>query len=318
MKIKSKNFISTLGIVLILNLAITYLQQGKTDCKKELDKTPYIGRNVFTKSTIASIEKDFIILKNCGNLDSVDIKLLCSPLLISIMNLSDAQPKNITYKVILEHFKAFQKTEEYKRLREAVTAAKILSEKTATTDEFEKHKDLFLKIGVTSSELDSIKVIIQSDTSKGMTFQEVYKKYFRPSVNSTPANIESVKFKPLIDIKSAIKEGKTKKKKVLLYFTGYSVTNARYVEKKILTDVNVKNLMTENFLYFNAYVDDRKIDNVTQSTVGQKFHKILKDNFNRNDIPYFCIIDSDGKILSDIGYTNDTEEFIRFLKNGLK
>ena len=139
-----------------------------------------------------------------------------------------------------------------------------------------------------------------------------------PLQKDKSATTEKIEFTPLVDLENAIKIGKKNKNNVLLYFTSYACVNSRKLEDNILTNSQVKSLLTENFSFFIAYLDDNTIDKSTHSTLGEKFGKLQKEKFKSIEQPYFYIIDYNGKVLSEISYTNDTEVFIAFLEKGLK
>jgi len=305
-----------ISAILLISL-VSCGQPGKFDCKKTLDGIPYFLRHSITESS-DSLQIDFEILKDCGELDSIDSELLTGPMLGSIMIQQATNDKVITYNTILKSIKAFKKTDNYSKFRDAIIASKTLENKIITVDEFEKDKDLLVKAGMPISELDAFKDFIQSHYSQKMTYKEAFTKYSASKQNSQPPPPDKIVFNKLVDIESAIKTAKESGKRVLLYFSCYACVNARKVEDRILTDNQVKTLLTEKFSYFIAYTDDRGEDKATNSTVGKKFIKLQSDNFKSSYQPYFCIIDNSGKVLSEIGYTNKTEEFIAFLNNGLK
>jgi thioredoxin-related protein len=292
-------------------------QTNKFECKKILDRSPYFLRHKVTEPS-DSLQMDFDVLRSCGNLDSIDSELLTGPMLGTILIQHATKDKEVTYKTILKSINAFKKTDNYAKFRDAIIASKTLENKIVTADGFENDKELLIKAGMSQSELDDFKVFIQSMTSQKMTYKEAFTKYSSSKQNSQPSPPDKIEFRKLSDIESAIKTGKENGKKVLLYFSCYACVNARKVEDRILTDNNVKSLLVEKFNYFIAYVDDRSEDKATNSTVGKKFIKLQADNFKTDYQPYFCIIDNDGKVLSEIGYTNKPEEFIEFLNKGLK
>jgi thioredoxin-related protein len=139
-----------------------------------------------------------------------------------------------------------------------------------------------------------------------------------PLQKNKSATTEKIEFTPLVDLENAIKIGKENKNNVLIYFTCYACVSSRKLEDNILTNSQVKSLLTENFSFFIAYLDDNTIDKSTNSTVGEKFMKLQKDTFKSTFQPYFYIIDYNGKVLSEISYTNDKEAFIAFLEKGMK
>lgn len=292
-------------------------QQNAADCNKILERTPYfISHSV--AETNDSLQMDFDILKNCGKLDSIDSELLTGPMLGSIMIQHLTNDKKVTYNTILKSINAFKKTDYYSRFRDAMIASKTLEHKIVSADAFEKDKELLLKAGLSQSELDSFKTYIQSNPSQKMTYREAFAKYSSTKEIPQLPPPDKIEFNKLVDIESAIKTGKENGKRVLIYFSCYACVSARKVEDGILTDNQVKTLLTEKFAYFIAYTDDRTEDKASNSTLGKKFIKIQADNFKSSYQPYFYIIDDNGKVLSEIGYTGKTEEFIEFLNKGLK
>jgi thioredoxin-related protein len=292
-------------------------QQDKIDCEKTLDKTPYFISHSVTEPN-DSLQIDFDILRNCGKLDSIDSKLFTGQMLGLIMIQYPTKDKVITYNTLLKSINAFKKTEHYPKFREAIIASNTLENKIVTTEDFEKDKELIVKAGMPQSELDDFKTFIMSIKSQKMTYKEAFALYSSKKKNSLPSPTEKIEFNKLVDIESAQKTSKENGKKVLLFFSCYNCINARKMEDRILTDNQIKSLLAENFNYFIAYTDDQSEDRTTNSTVGKKFLNLQANNFKTNYQPYFCIIDEEGKILSEIGYTNKTEEFIEFLNKELK
>lgn len=292
-------------------------QSSKLDCKKNLDKVPYFVRYNITEPS-DSVQIDFDILKSCGNLDSIDSELLTGPMLGSIMIQLATNDKKVTYKTILNGINEFKKTENYAKFRDMIIISKILEKKIVTTEGFETDRELLAKVGMSQSELDAFKLFIQANSSQRITYKEALTKYSASKQNSQPLPPDKIEFTKLVDIESAVKTGKENGKRVLLYFSCYACVNARKVEDKILTDNQIKTLLEEKFSYFIAYTDDNSEDKFSNSTVGKKFIKLQTDNFRTNYQPYFCIIDNNRNVLSEIGYTSKTDEFIEFLNQGLK
>jgi thioredoxin-related protein len=261
---------------------------------------------------------DLDILKSCGKLDSIDTELFTGPMLGLILIQHPTNDKQKTYNSILKSINEFKKTDNYTKFRDAIIASNALENKIVTTNGLEEDKELLLKAGMPQSELDSFRLFIRSNYQQKMTYKEAFTKYSASRQKSKSPLPDKIEFNKLVDIENAIKAGKESEKRVLLYFSCYACVNARKVEDRILSDNQVKILLTERFTYFIAYTDDQSEDKSTGSTVGKKFIKLQTDNFKTNYQPYFCIIDNNGKVLSEIGYTNKTEDFIEFLNKGLR
>lgn len=292
-------------------------QWNNFDCSEILDKTPYFIRHKAIE-TSDSLQIDFDIIKSCGKLDSIDGELLIGPMLGPLIVQQATNDEKITYRSILKSINEYKKTDNYSKLREAIIASKTLENKIVSADEFEKDKELLIRAGLTLSELDDFKIFIQKNSDIKMTYKEAFAKYSESKQNSQSPPPDKIEFRKLIDVESALKTGKETGKRVLIYFSGYACVNARKVEDRILTDNQIKTLLTEKFSYFIAYTDDHSEDKATNSTMGKKFIKLQADYFKSDYQPYFCIIDNKGKVLSEIGYTNKTEDFLEFLNKGLK
>lgn len=309
-----KTLISTL--ILFISFK-SFGQSVKIDCNKTLKNVPYFAGHRPSPSK-DSLLLDLEILKTCGNLDSIDVEFLNGTLIAQITIELVNENKKVTYKAILDYFSEFKKTEQYSTNREVIIVSKTLEKKIATVDEFEKDRILLEKIGMTSSELDNFKQFIEVNAYKKMTYKEAFSNYSVSKQNEKTDLPAKIEFKKLTDLESAIKIGKENGKRVLLYFSCYACINARKIEDRILTDNQVKTLITQKSSHFIAYTDDKSEDDIAKTTVGKKFIKLQTDNFKTNYQPYFCIIDDSGKVLSEIGYTSSTGEFIEFLNKGLK
>ncbi|MBL7888650.1 MAG: hypothetical protein JNL24_03800 [Bacteroidia bacterium] len=304
-------------ILFILLFSAPLFSQAQKDCKQVLDKIPYFVSHAVTEPN-DSINNDFDILKSCGNLDSIDSELLSGPMIASILMQHATEEKLITYHTILKSFNSFKQSENYSKLRNAIIASKTLENKIVSIEVFEKDKELLLQAGLPPSELEPFKKFIQSNDFQNITYKQAFALYSLSKDNTASTLPEKLEFTKLTDLESAIKTGKGNGKKVLLYFSGYACVNARKIEDRVLIDNQVKSIIAEKFNYFIAYTDDKTEDIATGSTVGAKFIKLQTEQFKTNYQPYFCIINESGKVLSEIGYTNNTQEFIEFLNKGLK
>lgn len=303
-------------LTLILSLS-SFGQRSNIDCSKTINKVPYFARQNSSPSK-DSILLDLEIIKTCGNLDSIDVDILNGPMVAQITIQLTNDKKKVTYKAIIDSFNEFKKTTTYLTNREIFIASKTLEKKIVTIEEFENDRLLLQKIGMPNSELDNFKKFIEANPSQKLTYKEAFSLYTTSKDNKTSDIPSKIEFSKLTDIETAIKAGKENGKKTLLYFSCYGCINARKIEDRVLIDNKIKTLIVQNFNYFIAYTDDNSEDEITKTTVGKKFIKMQTDNFKTNYQPYFCIIDDSGKVLSEIGYTNKTEEFIEFLNKGLK
>lgn len=236
---------------------------------------------------------DFDILKKCGELDSIDSSLLLNESWINVimmnrlyMNYPFGTNDTIlkfnqvtTYDTILRYIDVYKKTKQYTEFRSGFMSSTQLIEK-------QKSKDAF------------------------------FEKYLNVNGIRTPPAPEKIEFNKLEDVKTAIQIAKKSGKRALLYFSCHTCAKAQEVENGILTYDPIKRLVAENFSCFIAHTDDKEVDPKTNSTLGKKFSKLQLDKFKADLQPYFCIIDYNGKVLSEIFYTSYTEDFIDFLNKG--
>ena len=119
-------------------------------------------------------------------------------------------------------------------------------------------------------------------------------------------------------------------KPVLVDFTGYSCSNCKKMEASVLTNPEVRQLITENFVLISLFVDDKTaleepfkvVENnktYTIKTLGDKWNYLQRHKFSANAQPYFVILDNDGKPLTKPFYfSENTQEFLDFLNSGLR
>ena len=88
------------------------------------------------------------------------------------------------------------------------------------------------------------------------------------------------------------------------------------MNETVLSDEQVKSIIKSNYVYFSAHVDDKTLEG--NSSIGDKYMKIQTEKFQSNTQPNFFIVDENGAIIDNIGYTNKVEEFIAFLTKGIK
>lgn len=279
-------------IVSFIILALTSCGQPKaSDCAIVLKRTPYFIRHGFERND--SLQMDFDILKKCGELDSIDSALLLNESWMMVimtnswyMNYTFGNKDNIlqnnqvtTYDTILRYIYLYKKSSQYTEFRSGFMSPTQRIEKQKSNDAY-------------------------------------FEKYLNANGVRTPPAPEKIEFYRLEDIKTAIQIAKKSGKRALLYFSCHTCAKALEVENGILTYDPIKRLMAENFSCFIAHTDDKEVDPKTNSTLGKKFSKLQLDKFKTDLQPYFCIIDYNGKVLSEIFYTSYTEDFIDFLNKG--
>jgi hypothetical protein len=101
-------------------------------------------------------------------------------------------------------------------------------------------------------------------------------------------------------------EAKRTKQNIFIDFTGYTVTNCRFMEQTIFSRDDVKDLL-KNFVLVRLYTDNGTPDNDANA-------KMEESRFNTIGLPYYVIISPEDKLLATFpGFTRDVEAFKSFL-----
>lgn len=267
-------------------------QQKAKDCEVLLKKTPYFIRHGLFE-TNDSLQLDFEILRKCGELDSIDSAILLNESWINVIMMNRMFSSSLfgindsvfttnqvaTYDTILRYIDDYRGTEQYTEFRSRFVSPVQLVERQKRKDAFfEEH---FNRIGI-----------------------------------RTPPAPDKIEFINLGDIKTAIQIAKKNGKRALFYFSSHTSAEAQELEKGLLTYDPIKRVMSENYICFVAYTDEKELDPKTGLTFGKKYKKLQLEKFKSDLQPYFCIVDDNGKVLSEIFYTIYTEDFIEFLNKG--
>lgn len=113
------------------------------------------------------------------------------------------------------------------------------------------------------------------------------------------------------DLDIAIEKAKTENKPIFIYFTGHGLPLNNNVKSNILLkNETTFNLLKNNYINAWLYVNDK--------VNGQKWIEYQKNNFKYIAQPYFCILNSNGIIISkgiDYGdaYKNLEQELKKYI-----
>ena len=132
------------------------------------------------------------------------------------------------------------------------------------------------------------------------------------------------------DFDLGIQVAKSEGKPVMIDFTGFGCVNCRKMEAAVWTDERVKEMITNDYVLIQLFVDDKtplpEPIEVTENnqprklrTVGDKWSYLQRTKFGANTQPFYVLLDNDGNLLtSPRSYDEDVEAYISFLKEGLK
>ena len=132
------------------------------------------------------------------------------------------------------------------------------------------------------------------------------------------------------DYDSGIQAAKAEGKPVMIDFTGFGCVNCRKMEAAVWTDNRVKDMITNDYVLIQLFVDDKTplpepIEVMENNqprklrTVGDKWSYLQRTKFGSNTQPFYVLLDNEGNLLtSPRSYDEDVEAYISFLKEGLK
>ena len=132
------------------------------------------------------------------------------------------------------------------------------------------------------------------------------------------------------DYDSGMQAAKAAGKPVMIDFTGFGCVNCRKMEAAVWTDNRVKDMITNDYVLIQLFVDDKTplpepIEVMENNqprklrTIGDKWSYLQRTKFGSNTQPFYVLLDNEGNLLtSPRSYDEDVEAYISFLKEGLK
>ena len=109
--------------------------------------------------------------------------------------------------------------------------------------------------------------------------------------------------------REALDRARREAKLVLVNFTGYACTNCHWMKANMFTRPEIAQAM-KDFVLVELYTDGT-------DAASEENQKLQDEKFSTVAIPYYAIVDSDGKVVSSFpGLTKNAQEFLTFLKSG--
>lgn len=154
---------------------------------------------------------------------------------------------------------------------------------------------------------------------------------FAPPMKTQDFNlVEEQEVKPMFtDYEEGMKYAKEHNMPVMIDFTGYGCVNCRKMEAAVFVDPTVADIMTNDYVLIQLYVDDKTklaepfevIENgspAKKRTVGQKWSYLQSSKFGANAQPFYVLLDNEGNPLAkSYSYDEDIDKFLTWLKSGL-
>jgi len=113
------------------------------------------------------------------------------------------------------------------------------------------------------------------------------------------------------NLEKALATAKTENKRVFIDFTGYTCTNCRWMEANVFVKKEVEAEMSK-FVLARLYTDG-------DGEIYEKQQQYLETNFQTVALPYYAILEPDGKTVSTFpGLTRNSADFVDFLQKSNK
>ncbi len=110
------------------------------------------------------------------------------------------------------------------------------------------------------------------------------------------------------DFAGALKQAKAENKRIFVDFTGYTCTNCRWMEANVFPEKEVEAELAK-FVRVKLFTDG-------EGEVYERQQQMEQQLFGTVALPFYAIIDKDGKPLSSFGgLTRNTNEFVEFLRS---
>lgn len=179
---------------------------------------------------------------------------------------------------------------------------------------------LYMIPGLTNSKYANLKLL------SGFAPPLFYSLYDKKT--EAPLGLEAYK-----DFEKGLAAAKASGKPIMLDFTGWACVNCRKMEEHVWSRQEIFETINTEYILISLYVDDRKKLSEEEAftflkptggtkkiqTIGDKWATFQTVNFQNNSQPYYILMDSDLNLLNaPIAYTPDSDEYLYWLKEGLK
>ncbi len=137
-------------------------------------------------------------------------------------------------------------------------------------------------------------------------------------------------FDPYYDYDEALAAAKAQNKPLMIDFTGWTCVNCRKMEASVWSDPKVRNLINENFILVELYVDEHDLklpeaEQYVSKETGKKINTVGKKNtdfqitrFQSNSQPLYAIVGADEQLLVPASGANyDIDSYAAYLQSAI-
>lgn len=133
------------------------------------------------------------------------------------------------------------------------------------------------------------------------------------------------------DFDQGLAYAKEHNKPILLDFTGWACVNCRKMEENVWSEIDVYNIINDNYVLISLYVDDRKELPENQQfdfdrgngnvkrirTIGDKWATFQTVNFQTASQPYYLVLTPELEMLNTPKEYTDKADYLQWLRTGL-
>ena len=136
---------------------------------------------------------------------------------------------------------------------------------------------------------------------------------------------------PYYDYQEALAASKEQNKPLMLDFTGWNCVNCRKMEAEVWSSPKIKNLINNEFILVELYVDDKVLtlpesEHYVSPKTGKQINTVSKRNadlqitrFDSNSQPLYALLDTEGELLVPTsGAVYDIDKYEAFLQSALE
>ncbi len=137
-------------------------------------------------------------------------------------------------------------------------------------------------------------------------------------------------FDPYYDYDEALAAAKAQNKPLMIDFTGWTCVNCRKMEASVWSDPKVRNLINENFILVELYVDEHDLklpeaEQYVSKETGKKINTVGKKNtdfqitrFQSNSQPLYALVGNDEQLLVPASGANyDIDSYAAYLQSAI-
>ncbi|PQJ09722.1 hypothetical protein CJD36_017485 [Flavipsychrobacter stenotrophus] len=246
---------------------------------------------------------------------------------------------------------------EYVSMKQNVFALAAVLDKDATAENWDKDTRPLLELGYTAEDLATAKEFMLNKHYEHPTYRSVFFEYtsVRKAIeeklaqqkrDSVATALDAIKttFAPYCDIsqlkstdyntvaftnyEAGMQCAKKMHRPVLIFFNAFNSVNSRKMVKAVLADAAVKSMLEQNYVLIDLLCDDReplpkskehfsKALNMQIATIGLANAELELATYKSEYVPFFVVLNSVGKKVATIGYTNLPKEMMTVLMKGI-